>query len=204
MTVAVMIVDDSRMFSDGLTRIIDGSGDLRVVGVAASAAEVAAIDDHVVPDVVVLDYRLADEPLLGIVPAITGRWRDARVVLVTGFASAHTRAQARRAGCHGFVSKDESAAVLLGAIRSVAIGNEVGLDDASSAPDALTPRELEVLALLAEGLSSADIAKRLFIGVVTVRNHVQRILRKLDASTQLEAVITAMRRGLVDPPPQAQ
>jgi DNA-binding NarL/FixJ family response regulator len=196
----VVVVDDQRMFAEGLTRIIDAADDLAVVAVAAGGAELDAVAPNVVADVVVLDYRLGDDSALGLVPLIGARWPDARVLVATGFDSEHTRQQVRAAGCHGFVSKDESSTALLHAIRVLAAGGEVGFDPCGRDGDALTQRELEVLALLAEGCSAAEIADRLFIGVVTVRNHVQRILRKLDASTQLEAVIIGMRRGLVDPP----
>jgi DNA-binding NarL/FixJ family response regulator len=198
--IRVVIVDDQVLVAEGLARIVAGSDDLAVVGMATGPDDLPALSVESAPHVVLLDYRLADDTGYAAVPAVAAAWPKARVLLVTGYPSEHTRSQARTAGCAGFVSKGESSEALLQAIRAIARGEDVGLDGTAADGEALTARELEVLGLLAEGRSAAEIAEQLFIGVVTVRNHVQRILRKLDASTQLEAVIVGMRRGFVDPP----
>ncbi len=198
--IRIAIIDDQQLFAEGLARIVEADSELHVVAIAAGPSDLPDVASGQAPHVVVLDYRLADDTGLAAVPAIKAAWPDARVLLVTGFASEHTRTQARVAGCHGFVGKDESPAAVLHAIKAIARDETVGLESADREGDVLTARELEVLALLGEGRSPAEIAQQLFIGVVTVRNHVQRILRKLDASTQLEAVIVGMRRGLVHPP----
>lgn len=198
--VGVVVVDDQQLFADGLVRIVDATHDLSVIGVARDAAALDDLAPELAPAVVVLDFRLAQDTALDVVPIIERRWPAARVLVVTGYDSERTRQLVLGAGCAGLLSKGESADRLLEAIRGLAAGRTFTIDAAPVARDTLTARELEVLALLAQGYGLAEIAERLFIGVVTVRNHVQHILRKLDASSQLEAVIAGMRRGLVAPP----
>jgi DNA-binding NarL/FixJ family response regulator len=198
--VGVVVVDDQQLFSDGLVRIVEDTDDLSVVGVARDAQELDALPYELDPSVVVLDYRLAQDTALDVVPIIGQRWPAAQVLVVTGYDSERTRQLVIAAGCAGLLSKGESSARLLDAIRGLAAGRSLAVDAAPATSDTLTARELEVLALLAQGYGLPEIAERLYIGVVTVRNHVQHILRKLDASSQLEAVIIGMRHGLVDPP----
>lgn len=198
--VGVVVVDDQQLFADGLVRIVDATDDLAVIGVARDARELGALAPELAPSVVVLDYRLAQDTALDVVPIIGQRWPQAQVLVVTGYDSERTRQLVLAAGCAGLLSKGASSERLLDAIRGLAAGGSLAVDEPQSNRDTLTARELEVLALLAQGYGVPEIAEQLYIGVVTVRNHVQHILRKLDASSQLEAVIIGMRRGLVDPP----
>jgi len=207
--IRVLIVDDHRMFVDSLVRVLSDEADLVVVDVAGSIAQaVRAVRTHG-PDVVLLDYRLPD----GDAPECIAQLRDvapsARVLVMTGLGDEATLASARSAGCAGVVTKDKAARELVEGIRAAASGIPVAGSEVPhrtrhhnptlTAP-ALSAREREVLAQLAAGSSTDDIANSLHISPVTVRNHVQRILPKLGARSRLEAVAVGIRTGIIAPP----
>jgi len=203
----VVVIDDHRMFVDSLVRLLDDESDLVVVGVANNVGQgLDAVETHA-PDVVLLDYCLPD----GDAPTCIARLRDAapeaRVLVITGLGDDATLAAARSAGCAGVITKDRAARDLVEAVRAVACGAPIGEADASGAGAArersaatgrtLSPRELEVLAHLAVGETTQDVADSLAISSVTVRNHIQRILAKLGAHSRLEAVALGIERGFI-------
>jgi len=206
-----MIVDDHRMFADSLIRLLEDQPDFVAVGIAGSVAEATRLAGSLRPDVVLLDYRLPD----GDAPACIARLRqdapDARVLVMTGLTDAETMRAARSAGCAGIVTKDRAAHDLVAALRAVVSGEPLAATAAPAAAAApaetrpsrsppLSTREREVVAQLAAGQSTEEIAETLFISPVTVRNHVQRILAKLGARSRLEAVAIATREGIVSAP----
>jgi len=211
--VRVLVVDDHRMFAQSLVRILGDEPDIEVVGVAASAEEaVQALSEHPA-DVVLLDYELPDTIGVSGITRLHEVRPDARLVMLTGFDDGNVLAAAIEAGCCGFITKDKATDQLLDAVRAAGAGEAVispamlaqllpklRRDREGRDPAALTTREHEVLALLAEGLSTEAMAERLFLSRNTVRNHVQRIMAKLDAHSRLEAVAVAVRRGLVAGP----
>jgi DNA-binding NarL/FixJ family response regulator len=206
----VLIVDDHRMFVDSLVRLLEDETDLAVVGVASTIAEALRSVRRQRPDVVLLDYRLPDGDAPACIAELRDLAPDARVLVMTGLGDDATLAAAREAGCAGVVTKDKAAQDLVEGLRAVAAGQSMmsavaaprtATGDRRVADPGLTAREREVLEELAAGKSTAAIATSLHISPVTVRNHVQRILAKLDARSRLEAVALAIRAGIIAPPP---
>jgi len=216
----VVLVDDHRLLLDSLRAALDARGDVAVVGVATTAEEAVGLVPRVVPDVVLVDYDLGDSPRsakgsrggdgLSVVRALAGR-TAARFVLVTGFPSEQLVRGALEAGCVGFVVKGSPLDELAAAVHAAAsgqtylpaetvarlVGPARGGRPHVAGPAVLASRELDVLGLLADGVDTAGIADQLHLSVHTVRNHVKRILAKLQAHSRLEAVAVARRAGLV-------
>lgn len=202
----VLIVDDHAMVASGLQAALDEEHDLEVVATAGSIAEaVAAVDRHR-PDIVLMDFRMGDGDAADGMAALVGAGHDVPVVVVSGHADVRSVQRAVEAGCAGYLLKDQAIEELAAAVRAVCGGGAVfapavlpavlGRRTAGPGHD-LTPREAEVLQLLADGASTADIAGTLFLSTNTVRNHVQRVLGKLGAHSKLEAVAIGLREGLV-------
>jgi DNA-binding NarL/FixJ family response regulator len=198
------------MVAEMLSVMVQGESDMALVGAAHNVAEALAIVEKEQPNVVLMDYRLPDGDGIAAVKSILERWPDTHVVMLSGDASHDLMARAIEAGCVGMLAKDRPVDELLSAIRSASRGELVfRADDMNKLlshlrkpvnPDAdfLTPREVEVLQLLAVGLSTERIAADLFISVNTVRNHVSKILAKLGAHSKLEAVAIATRDKIVN------
>lgn len=209
--IRVLIVDDHEMVAQGLSEVLAAEEDIDVVGRAGTVRDAERMAAQLSPDVVVMDYRLPDGDGLTATASIRERDPDTAVVMVTASDHDTVVAAAVQAGCAGFVTKDRAAKDVVAAVRTAARG-EAGFpaavlarlvtrgQPAARPKGALTPRELEVLQLLADGLSTRAIADRLTLSMSTVRNHAQNILSKLDAHSKLEAVSVAMRQGIVGRP----
>lgn len=209
--IRVLVVDDHRMLAEGVNAYLHATTDFEVMAVAGSGAEALErlANDEV--DVVLMDYRLPDTTGDEVARTILARWPATRVLMISANDEDTIAAAAIAAGCHGLVPKGRSGAALADAIRLVHSG--VAVYDPSAvvraipylrrrradrSPDwALTSREREVLACLADGASTSSIAEALKISPVTVRNHIQRILGKLDAHSRLEAVSMSIRAGIL-------
>lgn len=210
--VRVLIVDDHRMFAESLVRLLDDEDDFEVLDVAASVTDARRLAAEQHPDVALVDYLLPDGD--GAAAAIELRTIDPsmKVILLSGsLDDAMLLRSAVDAGCVGLFTKDRTATELVAALRAAADGETLFAqsalvrllrepDSAATPPSDLTPREHEILVLLVDGCSNADIAARLTMSVNTVRNHNQAILRKLGARSRLEAAAEAVRTGLVEPP----
>ena len=201
----VVIIDDHGMVRDGLVAAIDNAQELQVVGAAATLAEGTGLCATLRPDVAVCDQQLPDGRGSDL-PSALGN-SPTRVLLVSGVATGETVSAAVTGGCAGFVAKTEGVAGLVSAIHDVLADRAVfpahalaRLASASHAdpPVALTPRELDVITLLAQARSSQEIADELTVSLHTARNHIRAVLAKLQASTRLEAVVKAARAGIVD------
>ncbi len=201
--VRVMIVEDHGMVRDGLISAIDAADRLTIVGDAPDLTNAIAVADRCDPDVVVCDYHLPDGRGSDL-PARLGQSR-ARVLLVSGVDAQIAVRSAVAGGCAGFVAKAEGIDELITAIQHVAedravfpagLLSDVALTEAAG-PE-LTPREREILGLLATAASSQEMAETLHLSLNTVRNHVRSTMTKLGATTRLEAVVVAARHGLVD------
>jgi len=206
--IRVVIVDDHRMVADGLAIILRDEPDLQVVGTAATAAEGIASVEENSPDVVIMDYNLPDENGAAATMTIKSRWPGVAVIMLTGSGAEEALAKAIEAGCSGFLVKELRGPTIPDAIRAVhrgelvihagAIHSALGSLRADSIDKhQLTARELEVLRMMATGLSTEALAAKLFVSTNTVRNHIQSVLMKLGAHSKLEAVAIGIREGLV-------
>jgi DNA-binding NarL/FixJ family response regulator len=223
MTIRVLVVDDEELVRTGLRLILDAEPDLSVVGTASDGRHALAQVRRLLPDVVLMDIRMPGLDGLEATRRLLSGPDPARckvVVLTTFDVDEHVYA-ALRAGASGFLLKDVPAVQLAHAIRVAAAGEALLApsvtrrliaaftrqepDRRPAAPvpglSDLTERETEVLSLLAEGLSNAEIARRLFVGEATVKTHVARILTKLGVRDRVQAVIVAFRSGLVTSTP---
>jgi len=216
-SVRVVLVDDQELVRSGLKRILTPRDGFDVVGECGDGSEVGAVVAEAGPDVVVMDLRMKDVD--GI--EATRRLHEAEgappVLVLTTFDDDELLSGALRAGAAGFVLKDASAEDIIRAVKRVAAGDSwldpsvTGrvLDAYRGAPAApakgdgdvgpLTDREVEVLRLMAKGMTNSEIAEALFIGEVTVKSHVGHIFTKLDLRDRAAAIVYAYDRGLVRP-----
>lgn len=205
-TVRVMVADDHAVVRAGIVALLAAEPGLEVVGEASDGLEAVKQALELRPAVVVMDVRMPG--LTG--DAATARIREAapevRVLVLTTYESDASILAAIEAGASGYLLKAAPADELIAGVRSVAAG-EVALSPAiaaqlvsrmrAPAPTALTPRETEVLRLVAEGLSNRAIGERLFVGEATVKTHLLRAFEKLGVNDRTRAVTLAMERGLL-------
>jgi DNA-binding NarL/FixJ family response regulator len=214
-TISVLVADDQPLVRGGFRMVIDERADLELVGEAADGEQAVELARQLDPDVILMDIRM---PRLDGVEA-TRRLVDSdsrsRILVLTTFDLDEYVYAAVRAGASGFLLKDVEPSELIDAIRVVAAGNTLfgptatrhlverfaHLPDPAAMPalDTLTEREREILRMLAEGLSNAEIASRLYLGETTVKSHVSAVLRKLGVRDRVQAVIAAYECGLVHP-----
>jgi DNA-binding NarL/FixJ family response regulator len=214
--IRVLVCDDQALIRTGFTTIIDAQPDLDVVGECGDGRAAVDLARRVNPDIVVMDVRM---PVLDGIEATrllagSAVVHPVKVLVVTTFNLDEYVYEALRAGASGFLLKDAPAAQLLQGIRTVASGAALLAPEVTRqlvgryaarirpAPDApeetvLTPRELEVLGLIANGLSNSEIAEVLVISQETVKTYVSRILTKLNLRDRVQAVVYAYRNGLV-------
>lgn len=202
----VVVVEDHELLLDALVAALNACDDLTVVGSVRTIAEFSELITDLEPDVVVTDLQLQDGSGTE-VAEIAAEHSDASVLFITGRGDDQGVAAAVSTGSSGFISKSAPLQELVDAIRSVGGGAAVfpaallrrALDpDLTGVGATLTAKEMEVLELLASGLNASEISAELHVSVHTTRNHVRAILAKLHARSQLEAVVIAVRAGLVE------
>jgi DNA-binding NarL/FixJ family response regulator len=218
MSLGVLIVDDQALVRAGFRMILEAEEDMEVVGEAADGREAVAEAQRLRPDVVLMDVRMPDVDGIEATRRLLGDGPDAKVVMLTTFDMDEYVYDALRAGASGFLLKDVPPEQLVAGIRAVASG------DALLAPSvtrrvieefvrrppssvrtlplklaSLTPRELEVLKLIARGLSNAEIATELFVSETTVKTHVAHVLMKLGLRDRVQGVVLAYETGLIEP-----
>lgn len=208
----VLIVDDHKLFAEAIRVALTDAG-INVVGFASSAKEALSLIPDSDPDLVLMDVGLPDSDGIELGRDLLRTWPELKILVVTALRDAKTMKKALRFGFSGFMTKDTPIVQFVDSVRSALSGNVVvprGLAAQAAgtrSPDAqaadllarqLTERELRVLALLAEGARSEEIAERLSISANTVRTHVQNVLTKLQVRSRLEAVAFAVRHGIVE------
>ena len=217
MTVRVVIADDQGMVRSGFTTLLNSEPDIEVIGEAVNGQEAITRAIQLRPDVILMDVRMPVLDGLQATRQITAMDGAPRVLVLTTFDLDDYVYQALRWGASGFLLKDASARELAEAVRVVAAGDallspsvtrrliaEFARMGAPRGPSRktlqdLTERETEVLALVARGLSNAEIASRLVVAEQTVKTHVSRVLMKLGLRDRTQAVVLAYETGLVQP-----
>jgi DNA-binding NarL/FixJ family response regulator len=222
--VSVLIADDQALVRAGFRSILEAQPGIKVVGEAADGRDAVALARHRGPDVVLMDIQMPDiDGLEATRRIVEGAAPDdsIAVLMLTTFDLNEYVYEALRAGASGFLLKDVPPEDLVAAVRVVAAGDGLIAPTitkrlieqfARSAPpttpprglDELTPREVEVLTLIARGLSNGEIADELVISGATVKTHVKRVLSKLGARDRVQAVVAAYEAGLVTPGESAQ
>jgi DNA-binding NarL/FixJ family response regulator len=216
--IRVLLADDQHLVRAGFRALLESEQDIEVVAEAATGADAVAAAIQTRPDVILMDIRMpegdglwATERIVGD-PALAGT----HIVIVTTFELDEYVAQAIRAGASGFLVKDTEPVDLIRAVRVVAAGDALlspgvtrrllerlagGLKVApeTTALDALTEREREVLTLVGQGLTNAEIAAELFLSPLTAKTHVSRIMTKLGSRDRVHLVVVAYETGLVQP-----
>jgi DNA-binding NarL/FixJ family response regulator len=204
--IRVLLVDDHELIRGGLTAVLDLEADLEVVGAAESVADAVARYDELVPDVVVTDLQLPDGTGLDIVRALRKRSAEVGLIVLTMHSGDDQIFAAMQAGASGFVGKDAPSGEVIRAARHAAVSPRsfvctglVGAMMRRSAAEStrLSDREHEVLLLLADGLGAAAIGEKLYLSESTAKSHIARIYQKLGASNRAQALVTAMRIGLL-------
>jgi DNA-binding NarL/FixJ family response regulator len=208
----VLICDDQAIVRDGLEMLLKLEQDIQVVGVAEDGAAAVEMVGRYKPDVVLMDLKM---PIMDGVEAtrqIRNKYPDVKVLVLTTFDEDEWLFAAIQAGAAGYLLKDTPRDEVVRAIKGTAAGktyvdpsvagkvlrqsSSPQKQEASLITGKLTQREIEVLRLLARGLSNADIAERLFLSEGTVRNHVSAILSKLDVTDRTQAAVIAIQHGL--------
>jgi len=201
--IRVLIADDHAIFRQGLATIINRDPDMQVIAQAENGEQAIALFEEHQPDVTLMDLRMPDVEGVAAIGAICAAAKSARIIVLTTYDSDEDIYRGLQAGAKGYLLKETEPDELLNAIHTVHRGQQyippdVGakLAQRLSNPE-LSERELEVLHSLAQGMSNAEIAAALSIGEGTVKSHVNRILNKLDVSDRTQAVIVAVKRGIV-------
>jgi DNA-binding NarL/FixJ family response regulator len=207
--IRVLVVDDHPVVRAGLVGMLEAAADLAVVGTAADGEQALAEVARHAPDVVLMDLRLPRLDGVAATERIVAGHPNTRVVVLTTYDSDADIVRAVAAGASGYLLKDVAVQTLVDAIRAAARGETVLAPPVAArlvsqlrapAPEALTARELEVLAAVARGLTNAEIGRALFIGEATVKTHLLRVFAKLQVDDRTRAVTVAMERGLLRQP----
>ncbi len=203
--ITCLIVDDHEVVREGLRLSLSRAPHIRVIGEAADGAAAVALAERRRPDVVIMDVRMPGMDGLDATKLLTEKLPDVSVLIFTAYSERTLLSRGLDSGALGYILKEAPHETLVRAIDKVA-GGESFIDPAlmpaflsgKDREDMLTGREREILQLLADGMSNADVAQRLFISQETVKSHVRHILAKLEADTRTHAVAIALRDAIID------
>ena len=207
--IRVLVADDHPMLREGLVAVLGTQPDFDVIGEAADGSEVVRLAETLRPDVILLDLEMPEVDGVAALQRLRDAGSEARAIVFTAYDTDERILRSLRAGARGYLLKGASRAEIFDAIRTVHSGGSLlgpavtsrlleHIEQGDERSSDLTPRELEVLTLLARGLKNAEIADELFISERTVKFHVSSILAKLGAENRTEAARIAVRRGLVE------
>ena len=208
--IRVLIADDHAILRQGLRRILEEEADMEVVGEAATGSEAVALTEELNPDIVIMDISMPDQNGIEATRKISTTGTS-KVLVLTVHPERQVIASAVTAGASGYLLKDSLDTELLSALRTIRKGGSVfssditriladvaqGFENSQRSIESLTPREREVFYLLADGKSSSDVAKTLFVSPKTIHTHRQHIMDKLGMKTLGELIRYAIREGLV-------
>ena len=215
--IRVVIADDQGLVREGLRMMLDAEPDIEVAAEAGNGSEALAAARTHDPDVLLMDIRMPELDGIEATARLVGSNARTRILVLTTFDHDEYVYRAMKAGASGFLLKDANREQLAHAVRTVAAGDALlapaitrrlvedycrrpppGVDQPAAA-DELSPRELEVLRLVARGMANAEIAGQLFLSEATVKSHVARILSKLGLRDRVQAVVLAYESGIVRP-----
>ena len=218
MTISVLLCDDQALVRDGFHMILNNEEDINVVGEASDGGEAVELTKRLLPQVVLMDVRMPNMNGIEATRRVLASGVESRVLILTTFDLDEYVYEALRAGASGFLLKDVTARQLVDGVRVVASGEALlaptvtrrllerfaptlpgGDDPAPPALESLTERELEILTLLASGLSNAELGATLYLSEPTIKTHLSSIFRKLGVRDRVQAVIAAFDAGLVEP-----
>ena len=214
--IRVLLADDQELVREGLRMMLDADPEIEVVGEAGDGKQALVEARRLDPDVLLMDVRMPELDGIEATARLVRSGARARVLVVTTFDLDEYVYRALKAGASGFLLKDATREQLVGAVRTIAAGDALLAPavtrrliedfcrgpEPGSVPDAartLSDRELDVLRLLARGLSNAEIAAELFLSEATVKSHVARVLQKLGLRDRVQTVVFAYETGLVKP-----
>ncbi|HZU66579.1 MAG TPA: response regulator transcription factor [Ktedonobacteraceae bacterium] len=209
--IRLLIIDDHEMVREGLKAILTSEPDFEIVGDAASAEQGVELVERLSPDVILLDIRLPDRSGIEVCRIVSERYPQSAVIILTTFTDEKLVAECIQAGARGFIVKDIERFDLKRSIRAVARG-EAAIDPKAAvavlaqlrrtppvksepSPELLSSQQLVILRLVAQGLSSREIATQLYLSENTVKGYVQEILHRLGVKNRTEAVMVAVKQG---------
>jgi len=217
MSIRVLLADDQALFREGLDTLLSVHRDIEVIGQASNGQEVIDLALQLRPDVILMDMQMPILNGVGATRRLKKSLPECRVIMLTTFTDNETIFDALRAGAVGYLLKDVGSAQLADSVRATARGesildpsvaakvvqefsrvsNMVPASNSEALPEPLSEREIELLALVASGLSNKEIADTLFIAEGTVKNHITHILGKLSVRDRTQAVLKAKELGLI-------
>jgi len=204
-SIRILIAEDHAVVRDGLAAVLKFEPDMTVIGLAKDGHQAVTQFRELKPDVVLMDLAMPELDGAGAILAIRSEFSDARILVLTTYDNDESVFRALENGAKGFLLKDCSTSDLLAAIRKIHAGGTHVSERAASrlteramAGGPLSPREVEVLKWIAKGKSNKEIAALLFISEGTVKTHVLSIHEKLGVSDRTEAVVTAIKRGILN------
>jgi DNA-binding NarL/FixJ family response regulator len=205
----VVLADDQRVVREGLATLLGLLPGIEVVGTASDGEEAIALVESLHPDVILMDLRMPRCDGVAATRRLRERRATTHVVVLTTYADDRSVVEALRAGARGFLTKDAGAEEIERAIAAVVRG-DAAIDPAvqrhlvdavagqPDLPDGLTPREVEVLTLIAQGLSNREIAARLYVTEATVKSHINHLFTKTGVRDRAQAVAYAYKQGLAE------
>lgn len=211
-TVRVLIADDQTLFRVGLARLLEEDPRVEIVGQAGDGAEAVKLAGTVMPDVILMDLKMPNVDGIEATKQILAKHPGVKVLLLTTFEADNHVIQALKAGASGYILKDSRPDSIVSSLLAVMAGERVmasavanrvlemltGTTTPKEFYDGLTGREIEILKLLAGGMANKQIAYKLKISEKTVRNHVSNMYEKLNIYDRSQAVLYAVRKGLVE------